>query len=188
MDCGLLPRCLLWSKASLVGGILSTSLVFCENNVIGTKSTSLTSFDSFEYSLQTKFVATSFNLGSVWNGVLQIVANGSIRDGTSCINELHSPCQKVGLMVGLLSSRAFPLKLNTVLSGGLKTRKSISAAASPRTQLGVYNPPRPFNWWGEGLAAPAHESHKTSAFWPRCCRPPCLFIVVVYVHKTLWRR
>ena len=67
-------------------GILSTSLVFCENNLIRTRSTSLTSFDSFEYSLQTKFVATSFNLGDVWNGVSTIVANCSIRDWTSCIN------------------------------------------------------------------------------------------------------
>ena len=50
------------------------------------RSTSLSSFESFEYNLQTKFVATSFNLGDVWNGVSTIVANCSIRDGTLCIN------------------------------------------------------------------------------------------------------
>jgi hypothetical protein len=39
----LLLRC--WSKASLVGGIISMSLVFCENTLIRTRSTSLSSFD-----------------------------------------------------------------------------------------------------------------------------------------------
>ena len=80
----LLLRC--WSKASFVGGILSSSLVFCENSLIRTRSTSLSSFDSLEYSLQTMFVATSFSLGDVWNGVSTMVANYSMRNGTLCIN------------------------------------------------------------------------------------------------------
>lgn len=62
----LLLRCR--SKASTVGGILSTSLVFCVNSLIRRRSTSFFSFDSLEYSLQTKFIATSFSLGEVWNG------------------------------------------------------------------------------------------------------------------------
>lgn len=80
----LLLRCR--SKASIVGGILSTSLVFCENSLIRRRSTSFSSFDSLEYSLQTKFTATSFSLGEVWNGVSTIVANSSVKCGTSCIN------------------------------------------------------------------------------------------------------
>ena len=43
-------------------------------------------FDSFDSSIQTKFVATSFNLGDVWNEVSTIVAHYSIMDATSCIN------------------------------------------------------------------------------------------------------
>ena len=53
---------------------------------VRTRSTSLSSFDSFEYNIETKFVATSFNLGDVWNGMSTRVANCSIKDGTSCIN------------------------------------------------------------------------------------------------------
>lgn len=85
----LLLRC--WYKASLVGGILSTSLVFCENILNRTRSTSLSSFDSLEYSLQTKFVATSISLGDIWNGVSTILAHSSIRDDTSCINLQQYP-------------------------------------------------------------------------------------------------
>ena len=66
-------------------GILSTSLVFCENTLNRTRSASLSSFDSLEYSLQPKFVATSISLGDILNGVSTIVANSSIRDGISCI-------------------------------------------------------------------------------------------------------
>ena len=80
----LLLRCRC--EASLVGGILSTSLVFCENTLNRTTSTSLSSFDSLEYNLQTKFIATSISLGDIWNGVSTIVAHSYIRDGTSCIN------------------------------------------------------------------------------------------------------
>ena len=83
LTCGLSSRCLLgrhsfWDvdpKFPLLGGILSTSLVFCENSLIWRRSTSFSSFDSLEYSLQTKFIATSFSLGEVWNGVSTIVAN-----------------------------------------------------------------------------------------------------------------
>ena len=57
------------------------SLVFCENILIRARSTSLSSFDSLEYSLQTNFLATSFSLGDVWNGVSTRVANSSMRDG-----------------------------------------------------------------------------------------------------------
>ena len=107
----LLLRC--WSKASLVGGILSTSLVFCENNLILTRSTSLSSFDSSEYSLQTKFVATSFSLGDVLNGVSTMVANSSMRNGTLFIN---------------LQQDRFPLNLKEdVLSDPVNAWKSAMA-------------------------------------------------------------
>lgn len=61
-------------------------LVVCENNLIRTRSTSLSSFDSLAYSLQTKFLVIYFSFGDVWNGVSTIVANSSMRVGTSCIN------------------------------------------------------------------------------------------------------
>ena len=70
-------------------GILPISLVFCENTLNQTRSTSLSSFDSLEYTQQTKVVAASISHGDIWNGVLIIVAHSSIRDGTSCINFLQ---------------------------------------------------------------------------------------------------
>jgi len=63
-----------WYKTSLVEGILSTSIVY-ENTYNRTRSTPLSSFDLLEYSLQTKFVATSISLGDIWNGVSTIVVN-----------------------------------------------------------------------------------------------------------------
>src|SRR6267154_1521298 len=79
----LLLRCS--SKASLDGGILSTSLVFCVNTFIRMRSTSLSSSDSLEYSLQTNFDATCFTPDEIMNGVSTTVAYVSIREGTLSI-------------------------------------------------------------------------------------------------------
>jgi len=54
------------TKRHSLGGILSTSLVFCENTLNRTRSTSLSSFDPLEYSLQTEFVVTSISLGDIF--------------------------------------------------------------------------------------------------------------------------
>ena len=67
-------------------GILSTSLISCKNTLNQARPTSLSSFDSLEYSLEKKCVTTSIRLGDIWNGVLTIGAYSYIRDRTSCIN------------------------------------------------------------------------------------------------------
>jgi len=45
---------------------------------VGRRQTSLASLDLFQYSLQTKLVASSFNFGDVWNGVSTRVANCTV--------------------------------------------------------------------------------------------------------------
>src|SRR6267154_418166 len=72
-------------KASLVGGILSTSLVICVNAFTRMRSTSLSSSDSLEYSVQTNFDAICFSPDEIMNVVSTTVANVSMRDGTLSI-------------------------------------------------------------------------------------------------------
>jgi hypothetical protein len=83
MDMGAITHILAWktlparcrSKALLVGGILSTTLDFCENTFIRTRSTSLPSLNSLEYSLQTKCDATFSSRHEVSNGVSTTAAS-----------------------------------------------------------------------------------------------------------------
>ena len=80
----LLFRC--WYRASLVGGILSTFLVFCENNLIRIRSTSLSS--SFKVQPTDKVCSHFFQPCAMFQMDCQpyLRINCSMRDGTSCIN------------------------------------------------------------------------------------------------------
>jgi len=95
----------MFIKSILSWGILSTSLVVCENNLIRTRSNIIGSV-RFEYNLQTKLVASSFNLVDVWNWVLTIVA--------SCTVYHHA-------------AGSLTLNMNEVLSDPLNTQKGAMA-------------------------------------------------------------